>query len=79
MLFRSKEVCSVWPGQPMTAHWGLPDPAAFEGTDTEKYVAFADTVRMLTHRIDIFINLPMKSLDKLSLQKRIDEIGKSGS
>jgi len=73
----AKEVCPVWPGQPMTAHWGLPDPAAFEGTDTEKYLAFADTVRMLTHRIDIFINLPMKSLDKLSLQKRIDEIGQA--
>jgi arsenate reductase len=71
------EVCPIWPGQPMTAHWGLPDPAAVQGTDTEKALAFADTYRMLTNRIDIFLNLPMASLDRLSLQKRLDAIGKT--
>ncbi len=71
------EVCPVWPGQPMTAHWGLPDPAAVEGTEAEKRYAFADTFRMLEQRIGIFINLPLASLDKLSLQKRLDEIGRS--
>lgn len=73
----ANEVCPVWPGQPMTAHWGISDPAAFIGTDTEIYLAFADTLRMLTQRIDIFINLPIQSLDKLSLQKNLDEIGKA--
>jgi hypothetical protein len=61
----------------MTAHWGLPDPAAVEGTEAEKRLAFADTLRMLTQRIDIFINLPMPSLDRLALQKRLDDIGKA--
>ena len=69
------EVCPVWPGQPMTAHWGLPDPAAAEGTEAERRLAFADTLRMLTNRIGVFVNLPIKSLDRLSLQKRLDEIG----
>lgn len=73
----ANEVCPVWPGQPMTAHWGIPDPAAFEGADTEKFIAFADTLRMLARRIDIFINLPIQSLDKLSLQKQLGEIGKT--
>ncbi|MBW8322735.1 MAG: arsenate reductase ArsC [Rhizobium sp.] len=70
------ESCPVWPGQPMTAHWGVPDPAAVEGTDPEKALAFADTYRMLNNRISIFVNLPISSLDKLALQKRISEIGK---
>ena len=69
----ANEACPVWPGQPMTAHWGLPDPAAVEGTDAEKHLAFADTYRMLNNRISIFISLPMNSLDKLALQKRLDE------
>ena len=73
----ANEVCPVWPGQPMSAHWGLPDPAAVEGTDPEKHYAFADTHRMLYQRISIFTNLPLDSLDKLSLQKRLDEIGRS--
>jgi protein-tyrosine-phosphatase len=73
----AKEVCPVWPGQPMTAHWGLPDPAAVEGSEAVKRAAFADTMRMLTQRISIFTNLPLASLDKLSLQKRLDEIGKT--
>jgi protein-tyrosine-phosphatase len=71
------EACPVWPGQPMTAHWGVPDPAAVEGTETEKALAFADAYRMLGNRISIFVNLPIASLDRLALQKRVSEIGKS--
>jgi protein-tyrosine-phosphatase len=71
------EACPVWPGQPMTAHWGLPDPAAATGTEAEVRFAFADTMRMLTNRINIFVSLPMKSLDQLSLQKQLDAIGKT--
>jgi arsenate reductase (thioredoxin) len=72
----ANEVCPVWPGQPMTAHWGLPDPAAVEGTEAERHLAFADAYRMLLNRISIFTNLPMRSLDRLALQKRLDEIGR---
>jgi arsenate reductase len=75
----ANEVCPVWPGQPMTAHWGLPDPAAVEGTDAEKALAFDDTYRMLFQRITIFVNLPLASLSKLSLQRQLDEIGKHGT
>jgi arsenate reductase (thioredoxin) len=71
------EECPFWPGQPMTAHWGMPDPAAKKGTIAEMHYAFADTMRMLTNRINIFISLPMKSLDALSLQKQLDAIGKT--
>lgn len=71
----AKESCPLWPGQPMTAHWGLPDPAAAEGTEAERRLAFSDAYRMLSNRIDIFINLPISSLDKLALQKRLNEIG----
>jgi arsenate reductase (thioredoxin) len=71
------EACPVWPGQPMTAHWGLPDPAAATGNEAERRLAFADAMRMLTNRINIFISLPMKSLDLLSLQKQLDAIGKA--
>lgn len=70
------EVCPIWPGQPMTAHWGMPDPAAVEGNEAERRLAFAETLRMLNNRVGAFVNLPLKSLDKLSLQKRIDEIGR---
>ena len=70
------EVCPIWPGQPMTAHWGMPDPAAEEGNDAERRLAFAETLRMLNNRISALVNLPLKSLDKLSLQKHIDEIGR---
>jgi arsenate reductase (thioredoxin) len=73
----ANEACPVWPGQPMTAHWGVPDPAAAEGTEAEKHLAFADTYRMLNNRISIFTNLPMNTLDKLALQKRLDEIGRN--
>ena len=69
------EVCPVWPGQPMSAHWGLPDPAAVAGGEAERRFAFADTLRMLTQRISIFVNLPIASLDKLTLQRRLDDIG----
>ena len=71
------EPCPVWPGQPMTAHWGMPDPATKTGTVAEMRYAFADTMRMLTNRINIFISLPMKSLDALTLQKQLDAIGKN--
>jgi protein-tyrosine-phosphatase len=73
----ANEVCPIWPGQPMTAHWGVPDPVAVEGTEVERRLAFADTYRMLNNRISIFAHLPLKSLDRLSLQKRLDEIGRS--
>ncbi|MGJ3260823.1 MAG: arsenate reductase ArsC [Rhodospirillales bacterium] len=73
------EVCPIWPGQPMTAHWGVPDPAAVQGTEAEKRLAFADTYRFMTNRISIFCNLPLESLDKLSLQARLDEIGQNFS
>ena len=71
------EACPVWPGQPMTAHWGLPDPAAATGKEAEVRLAFADTYRMLNNRISIFTSLPLRSLDKLSLQKHLDLIGKT--
>lgn len=70
------EVCPVWPGQPMSAHWGMPDPAAVEGTDVEVALAFADTYRMLNNRISAFANLKMSGLDRLSLQKQVADIAK---
>ena len=70
------EACPVWPGQPMSAHWGIPDPAAMEGTEAEKRLAFADAYRMLNARISAFVNLPMASLDKMALQERLSAIGK---
>jgi protein-tyrosine-phosphatase len=70
------EVCPIWPGQPMTAHWGMPDPAAADGNEAERRLAFAETLRMLNNRVGAFVNLPLKSLDKLSLQKQIDGIGR---
>jgi len=73
----ANEVCPIWPGQPMSAHWGLPDPAAAEGTDAEIAAAFADTYRMMNNRIEIFVNLPHASLDRLSLQRHLDEVGRT--
>ena len=73
----AKESCPIWPGQPMTAHWGVPDPAGATGTEAEVRFAFADTLRMLTNRINIFVSLPLQSLDQLTLQKRLDLIGRS--
>ena len=71
------EVCPVWPGQPMSAHWGVPDPAGFDGTEAEKAAFTGEVMRMLNTRIGIFCALPMRSLDRLSLQKRLDAIGKN--
>jgi len=69
------EACPVWPGQPMTAHWGVPDPALATGTAPEIALIFADTYRMLENRISAFINLPMSSLDRLALKRNVDLIG----
>ena len=69
------EACPIWPGQPMTAHWGIEDPAAVEGTDIEKERAFAEAFRFMRNRIGAFIALPMKSLDQMALQKKLGEIG----
>lgn len=69
------EVCPVWPGQPVTAHWGMPDPAAVEGTPVEQHLAFADTFKMLRRRLEIFISLRISALDRLSLKKQLDKIG----
>jgi arsenate reductase (thioredoxin) len=73
------EACPVWPGQPMTAHWGVPDPAEATGSDAEVALAFKDAYRMLHQRIAIFTALPIRSLDQLSLQRRLDEIGQQGA
>jgi arsenate reductase (thioredoxin) len=70
------EACPIWPGQPMTAHWGVPDPAQATGTAAEIAYAFNDTYRMLNQRIAIFTALPVGSLDQLSLQRKLDEIGR---
>ncbi len=72
----ANEVCPIWPGQPMTAHWGVPDPSAAQGTEAEKRIAFASTFRMLQRRIDVFTSLPMASLARLTLQKKIEDIGR---
>ncbi len=69
------EVCPVWPGQPMTAHWGIEDPARVEGTDIQKQAAFVQALRYLKTRIGIFTNLPLRGLNALSLQKKLHEIG----
>ena len=70
------EVCPVWPGQPLTAHWGVPDPAAAEGSEAERRFAFSEAFRMLNNRISIFVNLPLEKLDRLALQKELDKIGR---
>lgn len=71
----AKEVCPVWPGQPMTAHWGVPDPAAVEGSSEKIEKAFRDAFLMLDRRISLFLCLPLSSLDKLAIKKEIDRIG----
>lgn len=71
------EVCPIWPGQPMTAHWGIPDPAAVTGSEAVIGAAFAEACRQLTNRINLFLALPMESVDRMSLQARLREIGKS--
>jgi protein-tyrosine-phosphatase len=70
------ESCPVWPGQPMTAHWGVPDPAEAKGTPAEVALAFKDAYRMLYQRIGVFTALPIRSLDRLSLQQRLRNIGR---
>ncbi len=70
------EVCPVWPGQPMTAHWGLEDPAAIEGSDETKREVFRKVAMMLRRRIELFLSLPLEKLDAMSLQRRLREIGK---
>jgi protein-tyrosine-phosphatase len=74
----ARETCPVWPGQPMTAHWGVPDPALAGGSDAEKELAFAEAYRMLSNRISVFASVPFERLDKLKLQEHLDRIGKTG-
>ena len=69
------EVCPYWPGHPVTAHWGVEDPAAVEGTATEKWAAFRETFRVLENRIKIFASLPIATLDRMTLQAKVDAIG----
>ena len=71
------ETCPLWPGQPMTAHWGIADPAAVQGSEAEKRAAFFNAFRELSQRIRIFTSLPIRSLDRIRLQERLDAIGKS--
>jgi arsenate reductase len=71
------EVCPYWPGQPMTAHWGVEDPAAVEGADAQKRRAFLQAYNVLDARIKIFSSLPMRTLDRIALQERVDNIGKT--
>ncbi len=72
----ASEACPIWPGQPMTAHWGVPDPAEAQGSEAEIALAFKDAYRMLHQRIGIFVELPLRSLDKLSLQAKLKEVGR---
>ena len=72
----AKEVCPIWPGQPMTAHWGVPDPAAVEGSPEQIERAFRDAFMILDRRIGLFLGLPLSSLDKLAIQKNIEDIGR---
>lgn len=69
------EVCPYWPGQPMTAHWGIPDPAAVDGSEAETHLAFGEAYRMLDRRIGLLLSLPMATLDRLSLERKVREIG----
>ena len=71
------EVCPYWPGQPMTAHWGIPDPAAVEGTEAEKSLAFRQAFKSMETRIRLFLSLPLASIDKMRLQQRLDDIGRT--
>ena len=69
------EACPVWPGQPMSAHWGIADPAAVEGNEAEKRAAFAEAYRLMANRISVFTSLPVASLDRMALQRRLTDIG----
>ena len=75
----ANEVCPVWPGQPVTAHWGIPDPAAVTGNDAKIEIAFRDAFKMLHRRIEVFASLPVASLDRMSLKRDVDAIGKTDS
>ncbi len=68
------EICPIWPGKPVTAHWGIPDPAAAEGSDAEIAAAFATAARQLRARIDLFLNLPLTSIDRMTIQNRLKDI-----
>jgi arsenate reductase len=72
----AKEVCPIWPGQPMTAHWGVPDPAAVAGTPEQTERAFREAFKILDRRIGLFLCLPIENLDNLAIQKEIDHIGR---
>lgn len=72
------EACPVWPGHPMTAHWGIPDPASAGGTGAERHLAFAEAYRMLANRISVFTSLPIEAIDRLALKRRLDQIGRTG-
>ncbi|MDE3148217.1 MAG: arsenate reductase ArsC [Acidobacteriota bacterium] len=69
------EVCPLWPGRPVTAHWGFPDPAAAEGTDDEKRAVFAQTLRQMRTRVQLFLSLPLDALDRLAIEKKMRNIG----
>ena len=71
------EICPVWPGRPVTAHWGMPEPAAAEGSEGEKMQAFRDCLRMLSNRIRVFAELPFEKLDRLKLKAQLDDIGRN--
>lgn len=70
------EVCPLWPGKPVTAHWGFPDPAAVQGTDDEKRAAFALTLRQIRNRVQLFLSLPLQTLDRMTVESRMRAIGK---
>jgi len=71
----ANEICPVWPGQPMTAHWGIPDPAAVKGTEEQVRKAFREAFLLLDRRISLFLNLPLPTMDRLAVKKELDEIG----
>jgi len=75
----ASEACPTWPGAPVSAHWGIPDPLEVEGNEAVRRAAFAEAMRHLTNRISIFVNLPMQSLSRLNLQQRLDEIGSTAA
>jgi len=72
----ANEVCPVWPGQPMTAHWGIPDPAAVKGTEEQVREAFREAFLLLDRRISLFLNLPLSTMDRLAVKKELDDIGR---
>ena len=77
ILQAAAEVCPVWPGQPISTHWGFEDPAAVQGSDTEKRRAFDAAFRDIMNRVRLFVNLPLKMLDKTAIQREVDQIGQA--